>query len=388
MNDLFNHENIDLALLKKKAYNLRWAEQTEGVIPLTAADPDFPVAKEIRKSIIDYTNEGYFSYGPPEGLPELREALQVFFQTKRNISTKQDRVFVTNSAASGLSLVMKALLEDKGGEVIIFDPVDFLFPTSVESAGGIVKRIGMTANGWNLDDLEKNVSKNTKALMLCNPHNPVGKVWSLEELKTIVKFCEKYGLKIVSDEIWSDISYVNFTSIAAVNQYALENTYTIFGFSKSYGLAGFRIGCIVSPDEQSHHRIVDISQANSTIYGVVTLSQVAARSAIENAQGWLSSFKVHLKNQRDYLFEALNEVGYLHLDKVPEGTYVMFPKIVETHLSSEEVVHTIFKQTKLAVVAGGEKYFGPGSEGYLRVCYATSNQILKEAVDRLTSVVL
>jgi aspartate/methionine/tyrosine aminotransferase len=125
MND-FSNDNIDLALLKKKAFNYRWAEVEEGCIPLTAADPDFKVAKPISKAIMDYAREGYFSYTPKRGLPEFKEAMSAYLKQTKGEIIDPGHILPVDSAARGMYIIAEALLAP-GDEAIVFDPVDYLF---------------------------------------------------------------------------------------------------------------------------------------------------------------------------------------------------------------------------------------------------------------------
>ena len=123
---MFEHHSINFEILKERAFNLRWATVQDGVIPLTAADPDFPCATEIKDSIIEYVKSGYFNYGPAEGLADFKQALHFFFKEKRDYKLAAEQILPVDSAAFGIQVVCKAILSP-GDEAIIFDPVDFLF---------------------------------------------------------------------------------------------------------------------------------------------------------------------------------------------------------------------------------------------------------------------
>lgn len=131
--DLFKNKNVNFNILKKRAYNLRWAEVPDGVIPLTAADIDFPVSEEITKALIDYIKPGYFSYTPTLGFPEFRREIAKYLQ-ERGEDKVSDNVLPVDSVARGMYIVAKAILKPDD-EAIVFDPVDFLFKNSVSSAG-------------------------------------------------------------------------------------------------------------------------------------------------------------------------------------------------------------------------------------------------------------
>src|SRR5580693_8350916 len=169
---MFDPTHVDLPTLRKRAHNLRWATVPPGVIPLTAADPDFPCPAPVTEAITAFLNKRYFSYGPPEGLAEFRESMARFFQEKRGIPTIATSVLPVDSAAFGIYITCKAFLQP-GDEAILFDPVDFLFRYAVEEANG--KAITLPIPQGSIADfarLERLVTPKTKLICLCNPLNP------------------------------------------------------------------------------------------------------------------------------------------------------------------------------------------------------------------------
>jgi aspartate/methionine/tyrosine aminotransferase len=177
----FNPQHVNLSVLKKRAYNLRWATVPDDVIPLTAADPDFMCSDSIVSAINDYVKEGYFSYAPPEGLPEFRLAMESFLESRRNYRIPQQQILPVDSAAFGIYLCCKTFL-DEGDEAIIFDPVDFLFQYSIEQNRAKVVRFPIPPGITNVDftQLEQLITPKTKLICLCNPLNPTGKVFTKE----------------------------------------------------------------------------------------------------------------------------------------------------------------------------------------------------------------
>ena len=140
---MFSSNSVDLRILKQRAFNLRWATQPEGVIPLTAADPDFPCAPEITEAISKYLKDRYLSYGPAQGLPALRDSIANYYLNKRSFNINPDYILPVDSAAFGIYLVCKSFLKP-GDEAIIFDPVDFLFRYSIETVGAVaIPRYGI-----------------------------------------------------------------------------------------------------------------------------------------------------------------------------------------------------------------------------------------------------
>lgn len=382
--DLFKNKNVNFNILKKRAYNLRWAEVPDGVIPLTAADIDFPVSEEITKALIDYIKPGYFSYTPTLGFPEFRREIAKYLQ-ERGENIVSDNVLPVDSVARGMYIVAKAILKP-GDEAIVFDPVDFLFKNSVSSAGAKPVYFPTKIIDGKIDftNLEKYITPKTKMLCLCNPDNPLGLVYGDEELSIISSICNKYNLYIMNDEIWSDIVYGErpFKSILSVDDDLSKRIVSVNGFSKSYGLAGLRIGYIYTQDHQLFEKIVDASDVKTTAGGISSLSQVAGIAALSKAGKWKKEFIQFLKYNRDYCYKRLSKMKGISTIK-PESTYVFWINIKELKVTSQQFVDFMKTKEKVALVPGSEEKFGPGAEGYVRLCFATSHEILAEGLNRI-----
>jgi aminotransferase len=386
---MFNSESVDLNILKKRAYNLRWATIPDGVIPLTAADLDFPCAPEIAEALCRFTKDRYLCYGPPEGLPQFKESMAGYFQKKRNIPASPDLVFPVDSAAFGIWLTCKAFL-NAGEEAIIFDPVDFLFRYSIEAVGGTAVPFSIPAGNKAVDfeHLENLITKKTRLLCLCNPLNPTGKVFTVNELLRFGEIACKYNLVILSDEIWSDIVYLPhvFTSIASLNEDIRNRTITVTGFSKSYGLAGLRIGAVMASNTDHYQKLFNASLHSSTIHGANVLSQVAATAALNECGYWLNGFINHLHAMRNLCIKELNTInGFTCIP--PEGCYVAFINIKETNKNSAEMSELLFNTAKVAIVPGLKQWFGEGAEGYIRLSFATTEEILSDALSRIKNTI-
>jgi len=386
---MFSHQEINLDILHKRAYNLRWATVPKGTIPLTAADPDFPVAPEIAAAINKFVQDRYFSYGPSDGLPEFKESMAEYFKTKRNINANPAYIFPVDSAAWGIALICKAFLAI-GDEAIIFDPVDFLFRYSIEAVGGVAVTFPIppgTADA-GFDKLETLITNKTKMICLCNPLNPTGKVFTKQELTTLAAIAHKHNLIVLSDEIWSDITFAphQFTSFASLDDDTRNRTITVTGFSKSYGLAGLRIGAVMASNAVHYKMLLDASMHHSTIHGANLLSQVAACAALDQCGYWLDAFLLHLQEMRNICVDDLNAINGFQCI-APEGCYVAFANITGTHKSSSEIRDILYNEAKVSVVPGLKEWFGAGAEGYIRLSFATSKEMLGEALDRITNTI-
>lgn len=381
---MFTNNDINFEALKRKAYNGRWATLEDGIIPLTAADPDFRAAPEIEQGIIDYIKDGYLSYGPFSGLPEFKKSVADHFNQEKHGSFSAENVLAVNSAAQGMFLIAKYVL-NPGDEAIILDPVDFLFKKSVETAGGTVKLCPVNTQTGEIDfeKLIASINSNTKLISICNPHNPLGKVYSKDVLKKVSEIASAHDLWVMSDEIWSDIIYDNrdFYTYSAVSEEAKRKSFTVYGFSKSFGIAGLRIGAVLCNDQEILEDFTEKSNFNSTIEGVSTLSQIAASVALEKAKPWYKEFLSHLQQNRNLAFRLLKGSG-LVTPNLPEATFVLFPKI-ENGMSSDQFAQHVLQYGKVAIVPGSERWFGKGAEGHIRICFSTSQEILEEGLNRI-----
>lgn len=386
---LFADSQVDRAILRQRAFNFRWATLPDDVIPLTAADPDFPMAQEIREALHDYIAAGYMSYGPAEGLPEFRTACADWLARRHGIPGRPDCLLATNSAASSLYLAARYCLEP-GQQALIADPVDFLLERSVVAAGCTVKRFPVWPREnpeprFDLDAIRAMIEPGkTRLLSLCNPHNPLGMVWNERELRELAELALEHDLWILSDEVWGDIVHPphRLVSVASLGPEIAARTFTVTGFSKNFALAGLRLGVLVSPSPEIHQAIVTMSHADETAYGVSTLSQIAGIAACTSAGPWQRRFLRHLCLRRDHAVARLRQMPGVtcHL---PQGTFVAFPRLTGFDGDPTELVDQLRDRYRIAVVPGSPRFFGPAAAGHLRISFATSKGILDEGLDRL-----
>ncbi len=385
MASLFDGSNIKLDVLKKRAFNYRWAEVPEGAIPLTAADPDYPAAPEIQEAMMDYVKDGCFSYTPKLGYPEFAESISRGLKARKGEDIDPKLILPIDSAARGMYIIAETGLRP-GDEMIVFDPVDFLFRESCLAAGGKVVLFPAVLKDGHIDlsELESYITPRTKMIGLCNPHNPYGVLYRPEDLEHIMSLCEKYDLYIMNDEIWSDIVFPEekYLSIYSLGNERCKRVMSVFGFSKSFGIAGLRVGCVYTTNPELFEGIVENSDVMSTAGGVASISQIAGMACMDKCYYWVDEFLVHLKKNRDYAVDRLNQMPLIKAYR-PHATYLLYVDVRAFGMKSVEFTDYMQEKVKLALVSGGEKFFGPGSEGYIRICFATSHEILEEGLNRL-----
>lgn len=381
----FTNENIKFDVLRQRAYNMRWAEQDADVIPLTAADHDFPCAPEVVQALQDYIKEGYFTYTPHRGFPSFKQAIAKAMKERKNEDVNPDFVLPIDSAARGMKVIADAVLQP-GDEVIVFDPVDFLFRTSMESAGAkvILFPTNLQSDCVSLEGLEDYITPKTKMLGFCNPHNPMGMLYKKEELDYLLRLSEKYGFYIMNDEIWSDMIYpeCEFTSLLHFGAERNARTLTVYGFSKTFGLAGLRIGCVYTMNQEMYDRVVKASLVDTTIGGIDALSQIAGEAALKYGFPRVDAFRAQIAENRDYALARIEKMPGIKCHK-PQATFVLFPDITGTGWDPVELIDVLKEKYRVALVPGGARFFGPGSEGHIRICLSTSREVLEEGLNRL-----
>lgn len=378
------------ASLRSRAYNLRWATVVQGVIPLTAADPDLPIAPGIGEAIARYVATPHLCYGPAAGLPEFTRAVARHFADTKMAALDAARVTAANSAASALMLVARHVVMP-GDEVVVQDPVDFLVAESVRRAGATVRRWEPDADGpdrgrFTLRGLKAVVTEATRAIAVCHPHNPMGTLLSPEEVRAIARFAADRRMTVISDEVWSDVVLDGrpFESFAAHagGRDGLQ-AWVVYGLSKGYGLAGLRIGAVIAPDAAAAAAFRAAQGFELTIEGAATLSQIAAVAALEGAGAWRAAFLEHAAAQRDRAIERLSALRGVRVRMRPEATFVLFLDISATGLDEETVAQRLEVLAGVKVVPGSPRWFGAGAAGHVRLSLATTRGVLDEALDRI-----
>ena len=359
---------------------MRWACVEEGHIPLTAADWDIQVSSAVSEAVTTYLQFQSFPYGNNTGMDAFKKAIANHFNQRKNAVVNPEEVLATNSAAKAIDDVYSFLLKE-GDEILIADPVDFLLAECARRKNVIIKRYQQRSNGIDLAELDRLVTSNTKALVICNPHNPLGYVLSKKQLETLSNWANEKGLVIISDEVWSDIVHTeeSFTSIRAVN----SNAWIVYGLSKGFGLAGLRIGAIIAPNEKQAALLADSQGYARTIEGASTLSQIAATAAIEKGWGHTQEAVSLFKKNLEQAVSAFNKTDFLTCE-MPQGTFVLtvrHPSTWNTEILCERMVN----EAKIHVVPGLEKWFGPGAIGSFRISLATTPDITSEGVSRICS---
>lgn len=388
LSSLFADEQVHPELLQKHA-RIRWKMVAADVIPLTAAEPDFPAPKEVTQMLLDQISDGYFFYCSPEGEWELRELVAEISQTRYGIRCQPEHVVLTPGTAAGIWLVVRWLCQP-GDECILLDPVDLLFGLAIDSVGArrVYCRVDKNTGQLDLEQLKSLLSPRTRLICLCNPHNPLGLAIPKETLQAIGELALLQNVMVLADEVWHEIIYppAKHVSLASLETEFAQHTLTLFGPSKTFGLSGLRIGFLVAPNEKIALQLRQVALQLGMAYSLTLYAQVGAVAALRYGWSWRDAFVVHLQQMRNYCVSRLNRIPGISC-RQPDATYVLFPDISGLGMSSQAFADFLLAQARVAVVPGTTDWFGPGAEGNVRLSFATSRFVLAEALDRIEQAV-
>ena len=357
--------------------------EMEDAISLGVGEPDFDTPWRIREEGIYSLERGRTFYTSNAGLKELKDEIAKYQERKIGVSYNPDKeVIVTVGGSEGIDIALRAML-DPGDEVLIPQPsyVSYL-PCTVLADGVPVVIPLQQENEFKLtaEELENAITPKTKILVMPFPNNPTGAIMTKEELEPIAEVVKKHDLYVLSDEIYSELTYqCSHTSISSLPGMR-ERTLVINGFSKGFAMTGWRLGFVCGP-EAIIEQMVKIHQY--AIMCAPTNSQYAAVEALRNCDDEVKKMRESYNQRRRFL---VHEFKRMKMDCFePYGAFYIFPNIQEFGMTSEEFATRFLEEEKVAVVPGTA--FGECGEGFLRITYAYSLENLKEAIGRLGAFV-
>lgn len=356
------------------------AEEMDNVISLGVGEPDFLTPWHIRQQGIDYLEQGRTRYTANAGLIELRREIANFYHNKYGITyNAENEILVTVGGSEGIDMAIRAIISP-GDEVLIVEPSFVCYKPIAEVAGGIaVPLVTKNENNFKLtpEELENAITDKTKLLVLPYPNNPTGAILNRDELKALAKVIIKHDLVVISDEIYSELTYTpqGHTSIASISGMQ-ERTVVINGFSKTYSMTGWRLGYALGP-EPIISQMTKLHQF--AIMSAPTNSQYAAIDALKNGDSDISKMRTDYDMRRRFTVSELRRIGLECFE--PKGAFYVFPSIQSTGLSSEEFAEKLIQSKRVAVVPGNS--FGDCGEGYIRISYCYSIDNIKEAINRI-----
>ena len=354
-------------------------EEMTDAISLGIGEPDFVTPWHIRDAGIYSLEKGFTKYTSNAGMLELRREIANYLRRRFDLEYDYtNQILVTVGGSEAIDLALRVLV-NPGDEVIIPVPSFVCYGPLTEMAGGVPVYVELTAeNGFRLtpEQLKAAITPRTKALVLPFPSNPTGGIMERRDLEAIAQVLEDNDIMVISDEIYAELTYgQRHVSPANLTQ-LYDRTVVVNGFSKSHAMTGWRMGYVCAPQP------VVAAMTKLHQFGIMsapTTSQYAAIEAMRSGDEDIAHMREEYDSRRRYLVENLNRIGLDCFE--PKGAFYVFPCIRSSGLSSEEFCERFLREEKVAVIPGTA--FGPGGEGYVRACYASSMRDLTESISRL-----
>lgn len=380
---------FDQVINRKNTDSVKWDTKRffgyEDVLPMWVADMDFPAPDEVIDALQSRARHGIFGYTMPGTNTE--EAIKGWLKNRHNWEIDSTIITYSPGIVTALSMAIQAYTgsEDK---IVVQPPVYYPFFEMAKKHKREVLFNQLLLNSNNryeidFDDLEEKLSdKMTKLFILCNPHNPSGRIWSKEELSRIGELCIKYDVLIISDDIHSDLLLFNnhYTPIASINKSIAKQTVTCIAPSKTFNLAGLQASAVLISNDSLKRKFDNVQQ----LHGLMTVNTFGAdamEAAYKHGESWLDELIHYLEENvlfiENYIKEHLPEVKVMR----PESTYLVWLDARDLHKTDEELKNLLLKKGELALVPGSK--FGKNGAGFLRMNFACPRETLKDGLNRL-----
>lgn len=383
--------NFDKIISRRGTNSYKWdsGPAEKDILPLWIADMDFRTAPAIIDALENRVKHGIFGYvRVPD---EYYKAVIRWFERRHNWHFEKEWIIYTSGVVPAISAVIKALAEPGDG-VVVQTPVYNCFFSSIRNNGcRIVSNPLIYENGTyriDFDDLErKTANPEVKLMLLCNPHNPAGRVWSREELCRIGDICKRNNVTVISDEIHCELVFPEYvyTPFASISESHLWNSVTCVSPSKAFNLAGLQIANIITCDEEVRKRIDRAININE-VCDVNPFGIEATIAAYNDSEEWLIQLLDYIKANYNYLCEFIHaHIPNVYVTKL-EGTYLAWIDCRALKLTSDELQSRLFEETGLWLNSGS--MYGTDGEGFLRWNLACSNSVLQDALERFRKFII
>lgn len=353
----------------------------EDLNPLWVADMDFKTPSFINDAIVKAASNSLYGYSVDT--PELYASIINWQKNEHDWEIEQKDIFMINGVVPAFSACIEAFSE-VGDEVIVQTPIyPPLFKcVTANERKVVVNELKKDENGYytmDLEDLEKKITSKTKILVLCSPHNPVGRVWSKEELEKLANICIKHNITIVSDEIHSDITFKKFTPLASISKEIANQTITLNSAGKTFNIAGLNCAYAISKNAEILEKFKKIA-IKREINSINFFGYVSTRAAYENGSAFVKELKAYLMNNIIFTKEFF-EKNSLNIDFfIPEATYLLWLDFSKTGLSHLEIKNTLLTKSKIALNDGVS--FGSNGNKFFRLNTALSKKALNIALNQ------
>ncbi|MHA1444212.1 MAG: pyridoxal phosphate-dependent aminotransferase, partial [Candidatus Hodarchaeales archaeon] len=354
------------------------------ILHFEIGQPDFPTPHHVKEAAKKAIDDNFTGYVAAAGILELREAIQDEIEKTRGFRPSLNQILVIPGANPGIYYAIRSIITHPSDEVIFSDPS---FPTY----GAVLNYLECEQkpiplkeeNNFRLDpaDIEANITENTKLILINSPMNPTGSVMKKSELEQVADLAEKHNLFVLTDEIYSKMTYDEHFYSPAVRDKAKKRTIILDGFAKAYSMTGWRLGYAVGPEEIIDRMGLLVS---TTVSCVPPFTQKAGVEALIGPQTDLHNNMKAFRERRDAIVKGLNEIsGFSCL--VPQGAFYAFPNITGTGMNSKQLADFLLNEAGVACLPG--TIFGENGEGYLRFSYATDVQTINKAIAQIKNAI-
>ncbi len=373
--------DFDRIIDRRHTDSAKWRWYDEDVLPLWVADMDFAAPEPVIRALKERVSHGVFGYGMPSDT--LREVIQERLARLYGWRVETGDIFFIPGVVTGFNRACLAV-GAPGDEVLVEPPVYFPMLSAPKNGGRICKTVTLVEGAEryerDLDAFERAITERTSLLLLCNPHNPVGRVFERTELEQLAEICLRHDVVICSDEIHCDLVFKGHphVPIASLSPETAAQTITLFAPSKTYNVAGLScsVGVVQNPELRARLKVAGAG----LIPHVNVLGYTAALAAYRDGQEWLDEIIVYLEANRDYLLEYIAA----HVPAIkchrPEGTYLAWLNCRETSIPGNP--HEFFLEHARVALNDGA-VFGEGGEGFVRLNFGCPRATLTEALERM-----
>lgn len=367
-------------------------EMGKDVVSFSAGEPDFNTPDNIIEAAIEAMKQGLTKYTPASGILQLKEAICKKLYEDNKLTYNPSQIIVSTGAKQCLSNIFQAIL-NPGDEVIVPVPYWVSYPELIKLYGGVPVFVNTKAENhfkYEISELEKVITKNTKAILINSPNNPTGTVYNYEDLRVVAEFAKVHNLIIISDEIYEKLIYdeEEHVSIASISEDAYNRTVLVNGLSKTYSMTGWRIGYAAGP--QDLIKVMSSIQSHTTS-NPATMCQYAALEALTGPQDKVNYMIEQFKLRRDYMVDKINSIKGISCVKPSGAFYVMvnIKEILSKKVDGEiignslNLANLLLEKSLIAVIPG----VAFGDDNYIRLSYATSMENIEKGLCRLEEFV-
>ena len=382
--------DFDEIVNRRGTNSVKWDEaKEEGVIPMWVADMDFKAAPCILEALKKRVDHGVFGYTiVPDS---YYESITSWFERRHQWHIERDWIIYTSGVVPAISAIIKALTEP-GDKVLVQTPVYNCFFSSIRNNGCTIAENALVRKGnsyeIDFDDFERRAAdEKTKVFLLCNPHNPAGRVWTPEELSRMNDICLRHSVKVIADEIHCELVMPGheFTPFAAVSKACQDNCITTNSPTKSFNIAGLQIANIITSNAEDRQKIDRAININE-VCDVNPFGVIALQAAYNEGEDWIDQLNV-------YLWENYQALKAFFKDNLPqlevidlEGTYLVWVNVRATGMTGNELTEKLLKEGKV-FVNRGTMYGETAGEDYIRINIAMPRSLMLEGLKRMKDVI-